>query len=133
MLATKVWEDEPVWNTDFINLFPSLTSDDLGLLERNLLRLLSFNATLTASQYAEVYFDLRAGSKSIEEHFKNLQPLDQEGARRLEERSAAFSTTAAKTAAAKGTAKDRLIKSRAMFQSDSHLKTVSKSPKVILN
>lgn len=62
MLATKVWEDEPVWNSDFVDLFPHLTTKELLVLERNILALVNFNCTLTASQYATVYFDLRASS-----------------------------------------------------------------------
>jgi hypothetical protein len=126
MLATKVWEDEPVWNTDFINLFPTLSSDNFKQMERRVLNLLHFDCTLTASQYASIYFDLRAGSKSIEEHFKDLKPLDKDGQVRLEERSLAYTKTVAKKSSIE------LRKMRQISQSDTSFKVV-KSPQVILN
>jgi len=84
ILASKVWEDQAVWNVDFIEMFPSTTPHDLGQMEKKLLSMLSFDVSLKASQYATIYFDLRAQSATTEEHFHELKPLDKEGQERLE-------------------------------------------------
>jgi len=84
ILASKVWEDQAVWNVDFIDMFPSATPHDLGQMEKKLLSMLSFDVSLKASQYATIYFDLRAQSASTEEHFHELKPLDKESQERLE-------------------------------------------------
>jgi len=34
ILASKVWEDQAVWNVDFLELFPLATPNDLGQLEK---------------------------------------------------------------------------------------------------
>jgi hypothetical protein len=84
ILASKVWEDQAVWNVDFIDMFPSTTPYDLGQMEKKLLGLLQFDVSLKASQYAQIYFDLRSQAQFAEDHFKELQPLDKEGQERLE-------------------------------------------------
>jgi len=85
ILASKVWEDQAVWNVDFCSVFPNVTTQDLGQLEKVLLRLLQYNVSLQSGHYTKYYFELRelAGSR----HFP-LKPLDREGAKRLESRSA---------------------------------------------
>jgi len=40
ILASKVWEDQAVWNIDFIDLFPLTSPHDLGQLEKRVLSLL---------------------------------------------------------------------------------------------
>jgi Cyclin, N-terminal domain len=86
ILASKVWEDQAVWNVDFLNAFPCLTVKDLGQLEKKYLSLLSFNVSLSGSQYARYYFDLRELSDKEPTAFP-LQPLDKNGQKRLEDRS----------------------------------------------
>lgn len=83
ILASKVWEDQAVWNVDFLNVFPNLTVDDLNQLERHYLNSLQFNVSLKASVYAKYYFELRALSERDSQHFP-LKPLDKEGQKRLE-------------------------------------------------
>ena len=85
ILASKVWEDQAVWNVDFCSVFPNVTTQDLASLEKVLLRLLQYNVSLKAGEYAKYYFELRqlAGSKKFP-----LEPLDKEGAKKLETRSA---------------------------------------------
>jgi len=90
ILASKVWEDQAVWNVDFIDMFPSTTPHDLGLMEKKVLALVTFDVSLKASQYAQIYFDLRAQSSSAEENFHELKPLDKEGQERLELITASF-------------------------------------------
>jgi Cyclin, N-terminal domain len=86
ILASKVWEDQAVWNVDFLAVFPAVTVKDLGRLEAKYLNLLSFSVGLKASVYAKYYFELRDLSDKDESNFP-LKPLDKDGQRRLEERS----------------------------------------------
>jgi len=87
ILASKVWEDQAVWNVDFLDLFPLTTPHDLGQLEKKLLSLLSFDVSLKASEYAQIYFDLKAQSTNAIEHFLELEPLDKDGEQKLELRT----------------------------------------------
>lgn len=86
LLATKVWEDEEVWNADWQSVFPCITTQDLGVLERKLLNLLQFNVSLKASEYAKYYFELRSLAEQQDQIFP-AEPLDREGALKLEARS----------------------------------------------
>lgn len=88
ILASKVWEDQSVWNVDFLPVFDNLTAQDLNKLERQFLALLQYNVSLTASLYAKYYFELRTFSKVDSTHFP-LQPLDKLNAKRLEDHSQA--------------------------------------------
>eukprot|EP01114_Cavostelium_apophysatum_P013242 TRINITY_DN3161_c0_g1_i2.p1 TRINITY_DN3161_c0_g1~~TRINITY_DN3161_c0_g1_i2.p1 ORF type:complete len:426 (-),score=86.93 TRINITY_DN3161_c0_g1_i2:92-1369(-) len=84
LIATKVWEDESVWNVDFLDLFPLLTLVDLNNLENRFMELLQFNVLIVGSEYAKYYFELRA--LSAEESFP-LEPLNKETQAKLEERA----------------------------------------------
>lgn len=88
ILASKVWEDQSVWNVDFLPVFDNLTAQDLNKLERQFLALLQYNVSLTASLYAKYYFELRQFSKLDIQQFP-LQPLDKLNAKRLEDHSQA--------------------------------------------
>jgi hypothetical protein len=95
ILASKVWEDQAVWNVDFLNVFPNVTVDDLNKLERHYLDALQFNVSLKGSVYAKYYFELRSLSERDAKHFP-LKPLDKEGQLRLERRSKGVETQAKK-------------------------------------
>jgi len=97
ILASKVWEDQAVWVVDFIDLFPLTTAHDLNLLEKKMLSLLGFDVSLKASDYAKIYFDLRAQSKTTGEHFLELKPLDREGEIKLEQRTKEYSEKSSRT------------------------------------
>jgi len=86
ILASKVWEDQAVWNVDFLDLFPLATPFDLGQLEKKMLGLLGFDVSLKASEYAKIYFDLRSHCAE-EQQFEELKPLDKEGEDKLELRT----------------------------------------------
>ncbi|EGC30051.1 hypothetical protein DICPUDRAFT_158283 [Dictyostelium purpureum] len=88
ILASKVWEDQSVWNVDFLPVFDNLTAADLNNLERQFLAMLQYNVSLTASVYAKYYFELRNFSKLDSNQFP-LKPLDKSGVRRLEDYSKA--------------------------------------------
>jgi hypothetical protein len=95
ILASKVWEDQAVWNVDFLNVFPNLTVKDLNNLEREVLNGLQFNVSLKASVYAKYYFELRSLSERDSQHFP-LEPLSKEDQDRLEQRSMGAETSAKK-------------------------------------
>jgi len=98
ILASKVWEDQAVWNIDFIELFPLTTPSDLGQMEKKILSLLGFDVSLKASEYAKIYFDIRAQTaiKSAEEHFLELKPLNKDGEERLELQTQNYTLTHAR-------------------------------------
>lgn len=83
LIATKVWEDESVWNVDFLDVFPLLTLVELNNLENRFMELLQFNVLIIGSEYAKYYFELRA--LSTQESFP-LAPLNKEQQMKLEER-----------------------------------------------
>lgn len=85
LLASKVWEDLGVWNIDYQYIFPSTSLEDLRQLEMEYLNCLQFTVTLTSTMYAKYYFELRAISDT--EYSFPLEPLDQEGAEKIEARS----------------------------------------------
>jgi hypothetical protein len=87
ILASKVWEDQAVWNVDFLSVFPCITVQDLAQLEKVVLNLLQFNVSLKASLYAKYYFELRSLAETDSLQF-SLEPLSKEDAQRLEKRSA---------------------------------------------
>lgn len=87
IIATKVWEDESVWNVDFLDLFPLLTLNDLNNTENKFLELLQFNVLIHASEYAKYYFELRALSQL--DSFP-LEPLNKDLQFRLELRSNSY-------------------------------------------
>jgi len=122
ILASKVWEDQAVWNVDFCSVFPHVTTQDLGSLEKVLLRLLQYNVSLNAGLYAKYYFELRelAGSRQFP-----LKPLDREGAKRLESRSATEEENARSAGQQES---EQIPRSRSLDELKKH-----KSPPAILN
>jgi hypothetical protein len=64
MMQNKVWEEEAVWNEDFLNLFPAITVNKFAAVELKMLNLMQFEVCVKASSYAEAYFALTARSKA---------------------------------------------------------------------
>eukprot|EP01095_Lingulamoeba_sp_RSL-Kostka_P000999 TRINITY_DN1136_c0_g1_i1.p1 TRINITY_DN1136_c0_g1~~TRINITY_DN1136_c0_g1_i1.p1 ORF type:complete len:331 (-),score=73.47 TRINITY_DN1136_c0_g1_i1:331-1323(-) len=62
ILASKVWEEDEVWNSDFKSVFPSITSKDLNQLEKVTLNLLGYNLGVKSSEFIQCYFKLRSSS-----------------------------------------------------------------------
>jgi len=83
ILASKVWEDQAVWNVDFLSVFPSIKVQDLAQLEKKILSLVMFDVSLSAKDYTRLYFDLR----EISTKAFTLNPLDKDGQKTLEERT----------------------------------------------
>ena len=58
MLASKVWDDQAVWNIDFCVIIEA-DVEDLNTLERSFLELLQFNVNVPGSVYAKVNKNVR--------------------------------------------------------------------------
>jgi hypothetical protein len=84
ILASKVWEDQAVWNVDFLNVFPYISVDDLNRIERQYLNAIQYMVTLKSSVYTKYFLDLR--SLSEKSNFP-MDPLSEEQLKNLEIKS----------------------------------------------
>ena len=83
LMASKVWDDQAVWNVDFCTIYPKIKVEDMNDLERTVLEMLQFNINVDSSVYAKYYFELRALAEDADRPFP-LELISTEQAAKLE-------------------------------------------------
>lgn len=96
VLASKVWDDLSMWNSDFSKIGPggmTFTLQRTNELEIALLTALEYKVKVGASEYAKYYFLLRSmlcRSGLANDNLTSMNPLDTHGMKSLEGTGASF-------------------------------------------
>mmetsp|Transcript_27472 Transcript_27472/g.72200 ORF Transcript_27472/g.72200 Transcript_27472/m.72200 type:complete len:359 (-) Transcript_27472:89-1165(-) len=83
LMASKVWDDQAVWNVDYCSILPRIDIEEMNELERTFLEMLQFNINVDSSVYTKYYFELRQLAEEAERPFP-LEPMSKERAAQLE-------------------------------------------------
>ncbi|OAF66771.1 Cyc-Y [Intoshia linei] len=59
-LASKVHDDQAVWNIDFVDIVKNIEVKQINTIEQIYLQYLHFNTDVAASVYSKYYFDMRS-------------------------------------------------------------------------
>lgn len=100
VLASKVWDDLSMWNGDFSQTCPAgvtFSLQRINELELAVLEALGYVVKVLASEYAKYYFLLRSmliKSGLAGDEMKEANPLDVDGARRLQAVSSKYQRAA---------------------------------------
>ncbi|XP_035508815.1 cyclin-Y-like isoform X2 [Morone saxatilis] len=81
LLASKVWDDQAVWNVDYCQILKDITVEDMNRWQRQFLELLQFNMQRPGP--VSTYFDLRSMAEANNLSFP-LEPLSRDKAQKLE-------------------------------------------------
>jgi hypothetical protein len=121
ILSSKVWDDLSMWNADFSQACPSgvhFSLKRINELELANLKALKYKVKVPASEYAKYYFLLRSmliKSGLGGDDLKTNNPLDVEGAKRLEQVSSNFQNVAATK---RRTTQENKLRSKSMGAAD---------------
>jgi hypothetical protein len=101
ILSSKVWDDLSMWNADFSQCAATagvkFPLQRINELEIAVLTALQYKVKVPSSEYAKYYFVLRSmliKSGLGGDDLAHMSPLDVEGAKRLEQISSSFQSTA---------------------------------------
>lgn len=76
VMASKVWDDLSMWNSDFSKICPPFTLQRVNQLELAYLNAVQYRVRVAASSYAKYYFHLRAMCKPLGVGNIDESPLD---------------------------------------------------------
>jgi hypothetical protein len=65
MLASKVWDDQAVWNVDFKTIMCDLALEDLNSLERWWLKQVKFDVNIKRGVFAKYWFEVREVAEKV--------------------------------------------------------------------